>query len=107
MKRKLDEKASSLKQKLSEELRVAIKSYGLAGITTDMWTDLKGRSSISLTVHFVGENLTLRSNVATVRQFMDTKQTGRNIRQAIENIEWDSLTMVLNICLYRYGCFGY
>ena len=54
VKRKLDEKCKLVKANLAEVQKV-IADYGLFGITSDMWSDIKNRHYISTTVHFVKE----------------------------------------------------
>ena len=54
VKRKLDDKCKLVKANLAE-VQKAIADYGLFGMTSDMWSDIKNRHYISITVHFVKE----------------------------------------------------
>jgi len=55
VKRKLDDKCKLIKANLAEEVQKAIADNGLFGMTSDMWSDIKNRHYISITVHFVKE----------------------------------------------------
>ena len=46
--------ANWLKANLAE-VQKAIADYGLFGMTSDMWSDIKNRHYISITKHFVKE----------------------------------------------------
>ena len=53
VRRKLDQKAALLKTSIVADVQTAIQQNGFVAITTDLWSDLKMRHFISLTVHFV------------------------------------------------------
>ena len=67
-KNKIDEKAGSIKEVLSKDVVAAVKSNGLIGLTTDLWTDVKRRHFLSLTSHYV-INSELCAKVLTVYEF--------------------------------------
>ena len=85
IKRKVEESACKVKEDLAEELLLAIKSNGIVGITTDMWSDLKQRHYISLTGHYFIKQK-LQSRILTVCKFPDHQKTGVNIRDTITKL---------------------
>jgi len=54
-------------------------------MTSDMWSDIKNRLYISITVHFVKE-AQMFSLVLTVHQFPEQSKTGENIRECLVNL---------------------
>lgn len=83
VKRRLNDRAVEVKNELTLEVKKAISSNGIVGVTKDMWKDQKSRNFVSVTVHFIS-NHRLRSRVASVKQFCEEKKTGINIRQVLE-----------------------
>ena len=69
-------------ENLKEMLKSAINEYGIIGVTTDLWTDVKQRSYVSLTAHFVN-NENLQSQVLSVFEFGDDAKTGQNLNKNI------------------------
>ena len=56
-------------------------------MTTDMWTDLKSRHFIALTVHYISKGTsTLKKHVLTVHHYTDDKKTGENITKTIQEL---------------------
>jgi len=49
-------------------------------MTSDMWSDIKNRHYVSITVHFVKE-AQMCSHVLTVHQVSEQSKTGENIRE--------------------------
>ena len=69
-------------ENLKEMLKSAINEYGIIGVTTDLWTDVKQRSYVSLTAHFVN-NEKLQSRVLSVFELGDDAKTGQNLNKNI------------------------
>jgi len=82
VKRKLECEAKVIKSTLLQEIKNAIQENGIVGISTDMWTDIKVRHFVSLTVHYV-TNAILASHVLSVYQFEKEEKTGANLRESI------------------------
>jgi len=89
VKRKLGETASGIKSNLCEKVITAITENGLNGLTSDMWSDLKMRHFLSLTVHNVSQSQ-LHARILTVYEFPMLPKTRAGIKQSIENT-WSSL----------------
>ena len=102
VKRKLDEEAIVVKSKIVANMKIVVQENGIVGVTTDLWSDIKIRHFISLTVHFV-KNSKLNKFVLSVYQFEEVK-TGYNLRRSIISALTDlgiPLDMVKNN-VYRY-----
>ena len=84
IKRKLDDRASSIKNDVSQEVKKAMENNGLIGVTTDMWSDLRMRFFLGITVHFI-LNGSIFSRVLNVKGFDEQKKSGVHIRQALED----------------------
>ena len=81
LKRKALTTAESVKSSLVMEVNDAILRNGMIGMTTDMWTDIKNRHFVSLTVHFA-EGCQLQYRTLTVYEF-EGQKSGENIRKSI------------------------
>ena len=84
IKRELDDRASSIKNDVSQEVKKAMENNGLIGVTTDMWSDLRMRFFLGITVHFILNGSTF-SRVLNVKGFDEQKKSGVHIRQALED----------------------
>ena len=62
-------------------MKIAVQENGMVGVTTDLWSDIKIRHFMSLTVHFVKNNK-LKKFVLSVYQFEEVK-TGYNLCKSI------------------------
>ena len=87
IKRRADKLESANKKSIVEEVKQALVNNFIVGMTTDMWTDLKSRHFISLTVHYISKGTsTLKKHILTVHHYTDDKKTGENIRKTIQEL---------------------
>ena len=87
IKRRANKLASATKKSIVEEVKQALVNNYIVGMTTDMWTDLKSRHFIALTVHYISKGTsTLKKHVLTVNHYTDDEKTGENIRKTIQEL---------------------
>ena len=75
IKRRADKLASATKKSIVKEVKQVLVNNFIVGMTTDMWTDLKGRHFITLTVYYMSKGTsTLKKHVLTVHHYTDGKK---------------------------------
>ena len=82
VKREVIKRANAEKRNFGPRIKEAVTKWGMIGLTTDMWSNLKNQHFMSLTVHFF-EDMCLKLAITHVTLF-EEKKTGGNICHKIE-----------------------
>lgn len=73
IKKEIVKRADVEKVDFSQKIQLAISQFGIVGLSTDMWKDIKNRHFLSLTVHYI-EKKALESAITQVSEFKEEKK---------------------------------
>lgn len=97
VKRRLMNRYEVVKQKL---INVLTENECKKSLTCDVWTNISQEAFLSVTVHYIQDNFTLRSHTIAVRHVIDT-HTGENLANLLDEVllEYGLRDQILTITL--------